>query len=346
MSTRDTQMNIYLNTIKENIYGKDIRMAIHDGMEKSYNDSYGWADTANRNAYAANSKSDQALEALNEASSDMSEAVSKAAEAKSVADSANSRVDNIIAHNQDTTSNTELIDIRTSYLGVNYTTAGAAVRNQMLTTNNRIDTISRSITQSAVMNARIKNTWEKLWENQSPTSSNSGVTIDLLDSNNHAIGDLVSGFRIYYKLRASDTVQDLHFVDILPSNFATDYNYWAIHTLDVSLDGKTNAKRTINLKPEALSISGCTLDTFYNPFSLTDANELTIIDIEPELLYDNDYIIPMSIWALTQVVDDTVSVTKDAEILDARVGVDGTVYSTLGDAIRAQIAAYVQELSE
>ena len=45
------------------------------------------------------------------------------------------RIDNIIANNADTDGNTELIDIRSSYDGRIYSSAGTAVRNQLYNTN-------------------------------------------------------------------------------------------------------------------------------------------------------------------------------------------------------------------
>ena len=48
----------------------------------------------------------------------------------------NSRIDNIIAHNNDTNGNSELIDIRTGNDGTVYTTAGTAVRSQFNFINN------------------------------------------------------------------------------------------------------------------------------------------------------------------------------------------------------------------
>lgn len=58
----------------------------------------------------------------------------------------NARIDNIIAHNNDTEGNTELIDIRTGADGTVYTSAGAAVRGQFnkieSRQNNAFNTIS------------------------------------------------------------------------------------------------------------------------------------------------------------------------------------------------------------
>ena len=53
----------------------------------------------------------------------------------------NARVDNIIAHNNDTEGNSELIDIRTSTNAVVYDSAGSAVRGQLVGLKNQIDTV-------------------------------------------------------------------------------------------------------------------------------------------------------------------------------------------------------------
>lgn len=50
----------------------------------------------------------------------------------------NTRVDNIIAHNNDTEGNTELVDIRTGSDGTVYASAGAAVRTQIANVENDI----------------------------------------------------------------------------------------------------------------------------------------------------------------------------------------------------------------
>ena len=53
----------------------------------------------------------------------------------------NSRIDNIIAHNNDTEGNSELIDIRTGADGNIYTSAGDAVRKQLSDTNNKLNIV-------------------------------------------------------------------------------------------------------------------------------------------------------------------------------------------------------------
>jgi glycerophosphoryl diester phosphodiesterase len=52
----------------------------------------------------------------------------------------NARVDNILAHNNDTNGNSELVDIRTGVNGENYNSAGAAVRTQFKHLNDRVGT--------------------------------------------------------------------------------------------------------------------------------------------------------------------------------------------------------------
>lgn len=59
----------------------------------------------------------------------------------SLSTNVNSRVDNIIAYNNDTEGNTELIDIRTGNDGRVYSSAGSAVRGQLSQVNNRLNKI-------------------------------------------------------------------------------------------------------------------------------------------------------------------------------------------------------------
>ena len=70
------------------------------------------------------------------------------------------RVDNIIAHNNDTEGNTELIDIRTGSDGTVYASAGDAVRNQLQTLERAFELIESdnklnldTITENTIINA-------------------------------------------------------------------------------------------------------------------------------------------------------------------------------------------------
>lgn len=89
----------------------------------------------------------------------------------------NSRIDDIIAHNNDTEGNSELIDIRTGTDGTVYLSAGTAVRSQLKDISDIIDTsfshdiVNKSanlFNQTAISeNAIISNTTGELTENQS-----------------------------------------------------------------------------------------------------------------------------------------------------------------------------------
>ena len=60
------------------------------------------------------------------------------------------RIDNIIANNADTESNTELIDIRSSYDGIIYSSAGTSVRNQLYNTNNLLNKVDNEVFTTAL----------------------------------------------------------------------------------------------------------------------------------------------------------------------------------------------------
>lgn len=70
------------------------------------------------------------------------EALKNALANKADAATINARVDNIIAHNNDTEGNTELIDIRNGVDGEVYPTAGSAVREQVAKVANGVDALT------------------------------------------------------------------------------------------------------------------------------------------------------------------------------------------------------------
>lgn len=81
----------FLNKILSSRYGKDVRQAIHDAIHQCYEDG----------------------------------------KAGSVDLIARERIDNLVANDEDSEGNSELIDIRVGYDGVRYKNAGEAVRSQM-----------------------------------------------------------------------------------------------------------------------------------------------------------------------------------------------------------------------
>lgn len=70
------------------------------------------------------------------------EALKNALANKADAATINARVDNLIAHNNDTAGNSELIDIRTGADGTIYSTAGGAVREQIAEVSNEVNTLN------------------------------------------------------------------------------------------------------------------------------------------------------------------------------------------------------------
>lgn len=65
----------------------------------------------------------------------------------------NARIDNIIAHNTETGSNTELIDIRTGADGTTYSSAGAAVRGQI---NQLSDSVTSNTNSIGSINTEVR----------------------------------------------------------------------------------------------------------------------------------------------------------------------------------------------
>lgn len=125
----------YLKKILSSVYGKDVRQSIHDAIRKCYMDGKAGA-----------------IDLI-----------------------ARERIDTIVANNNSTSENSELIDIRVGSDGKTYATAGTAVREQIKKITDNI-----ASTPDNIMNVHV-------WEKFSPN-----MTVDLAESDILAVTSWVS----------------------------------------------------------------------------------------------------------------------------------------------------------
>jgi len=345
MSTRDTQMNQYLTVISQAVHGRDMRSALHDAIEKAYNDSYRWYDSTLGNANQALQKSTQALDIASSMGSTIDEIEDMASELDEKYDETAARIDNIIAHNNDTEGNTELIDIRTTYQGYTSTSAGSAVRLQARELNSRINTLVREQTATTV-NLRAVPSYEEIWENSDPTTSFAGQSLTLSSVSD---ADENCEIMIIYLLQPLLTVNDtpdIKAVSIPMAQLASpgQSSYGVMRAFKVGSNGVDFCERQIAVSFDSsdyleIEIGDCTVYAPENPFSIDDT-DMTIADPSATASTSNGYLIPYKIYAISFGFVGSMQVSKDQEIIDARTGIDGTVYESLGEAIRSQISAY------
>ena len=346
MATRDAQMNLYLQRIAEGVYGKDIREAIHDGMEKSYNDSYSWYDEAITKSNQANTKADQAVETVEQATSTIAEIEDLAEELQDQYDETAARIDNIIAHNNDTEGNSELIDIRTTFQGSVSESAGGAVRFQARQLNNRMDQIVRTFPTTTVEAQLTGNkSFDVLWVNPAAGSALGSTTISLDDS--IFTPDSIY-LRFRYVINSSSDTTERTFTGLLPETWE---DFGATYRLVLPIQGSNGIDYvyrdvSLNSNGDEITIGNATRVKTDNPFTLTNS-DLSIVTPSCTAVSGstdsnvNHYLNIWQIELITLTFNGTLSVAKDSEITDARIGADGTVYNTLGEAIRTQIAQYV-----
>ena len=346
MATPDAQMNLYLQQIAEAVYGKDVRSAIHDGMEKSYNDSFKWADDATKIANQSAAFAQDALDTVTEATSDIELIKDIAENLESEYEETAARIDNIIAHNNDTEGNTELIDIRTTYQGTVAGSAGTAVRFQARQLNNRMDEIVRTFPTTTVpVTLTTSTTYVNLWENSASnlaettftasesifTGTNSFLQITYIDSTDTVRNN--GEIRVCYPIPNSAGLNGYNARVSIPvhGDNGTDYAY-----RDVIIDSLGTG----------VTISDAIYVKTNNPFTLS-TNDLAIVTPTAtaqnggSVATANRFVIILSIDIIQNTFSGSLSVAKDSEITDARIGADGTVYDTLGEAIRTQVAQYV-----
>lgn len=337
MATRDAQMNIYLNTIENAVHGRDMRASLHDAIEKAYNDSYTWYDMTLGNANEALSKATDAITIAQSLGSTVDEIEDLAQELDDKYDSTAARIDNIIAHNNDTEHNTELLDIRTTYQGYIAGAAGTAVRLQAQQLASRINALVREQSTAAVQ-LPTSPVYTLKWENDSPTSAFAGDTLALAQDTG------TCGLYIVFKesngLGAGEVYANVFFPD--PSST----NSVIVRMVKVGSHGIDVCERTVsatrNMYGLSVIISDCTVTSPDNPFSITDS-DMTIADPSASQATANNYLIPYQVYYASYVLNGNITVDKDSEITDARIGIDGTVYESLGEAIRTQISNYMAE---
>ena len=333
MATPDGQMNQYLTIISTAVKGKDMRSALHDSIEKTYNDSYGWADQAVSTANQANANATTALNTVNQAVSDIPVIRDLAEELQDEYDETAARIDNLIAHNNDTEGNSELIDIRTTFQGSIANSAGGAVRFQARQLNNRMDQIVRTFPTSQVsITSPVTTSRVLLWENPNPTSGLPGFNYTFsADVMANAV-NLIIRYKNYKTANAYTEVSVPLYDGV--SSECTLQN----HEVDAN-DRLIVLKRNIAVSKGEITV-GTASFIYDSQFSLS-GNDLTITDPHTTQVTDNDFFVLTHIYAEYHNMSATVSVAKDSEIVDARIGADGVTYNTLGEAIRTQVAQYV-----
>lgn len=351
MATPDPTMNQYLNTIATAVYGKDMRGAIHDGMERSYNDSWRWfGDSLTKANNAVNTANTAAAECA-EAKSDMDIASAKATQAIDLASTANSRVDYLISqaavHPEDTWY-MEVEDSRVTYTGLTYTTMGTAIRQQSSELSSRINAITTSQqTMTVTQDAHVES--YKIWENSSPTTAFAAqdITVAYSSFSDFNLADAAE-FIIRYRINSDDAGST--FYERLSPQIDGFGILQELTSITPDTYGYTYLKRNVTVTKgsnnDSIIFGIANAKQYYTQdMFVLDGSSLAISDqdiiTETQTSEANLHMVPVEIFAVIHSVNATLSLPKDTEILDARVGADGITYESLGDAIRNQVAHYI-----
>lgn len=331
--TNDTAMNIILKKIEEGIKGKDIKQAIHDGIEMTFNRSFEWNDKTASKANKAEKNATKALEKVNEIVDDIGEVHGL----KDRVDAIDGRVDTIIVNGTPTEGNTELIDIRSGYNGVPYATAGTAVRKQVKVLNDRVDALTTKESSKVSYDGSIVSEKSRVWSNPetSPTEF-AGTTINISSESEHGY----SGYLLYFKIHNTEIGKDdaIYRSIYVPADVDDTIIYISE---EVGIDESwQRIERTITCKPNEIVIGDCYILNNNLVWS-AEGSDLNITNNDLSRTIDNHYLIPIDIYEVHYVLDSDVILSKDPEIIDARTGADGVKYNSLGEAIRDQIAKHI-----
>lgn len=337
--TSDTKMNQLLNIISTKVHGKDIRGAIHDGLEYIFNKSFEWNDATTKNVKVAKEDATKALAAANLAKSQLDPMADEIEELRDDLNTTDARVSTIIANGIPTEGNTELIDIRTAGDGMVSTTAGDAVRRQFKVLNARVNTLENPERRTGVVQYRPDAMFSHdtyIYTNNSPTSDLSEKTVEI-GTINGQIDHWFCGFNIYYKIHKSDT--DIHVAHLLPN--PTNRSGSLIISQEVLIDGTyQRVERAIehdNSSNGRIYIRNAYVFNNNLNWSL-NGSDLAISNQPATKSINNSYIIITSIASVKQTFEgQSITVSKDSELMDLRVDNDGTTWPTAGDCVRHMV---------
>ncbi|HEL1645558.1 TPA: hypothetical protein TXL48_002198 [Streptococcus suis] len=128
----------HLKVIKEGVFGRDVRQAIHDGIQQVYEDATAEHGNENMEVAKARGYADTLADRLDQ----MELADKSTARDVSVV---SGQIDNLIANVGNGTVPSELIDLRVARSGRQYLTAGEAIRKQFEEVNMNLSELQNNI---------------------------------------------------------------------------------------------------------------------------------------------------------------------------------------------------------
>ena len=265
-----------LQKILSSRYGKDVRQSIHDGIHDCYEDG----------------------------------------KAGAVDLVARERIDNLVANNNPTEGNSELIDIRVGADGTSYDSAGEAVREQVFA----MDKLNSFITPIFNIMPIAKKTWNHSYNSDTKTHT---ITIKNTDITFGYAKHMVRTCEVF-AITANDELVGID------RKIVFDQNLSYVNTTGfVALAGDLEES---SMKLEQLSDAYLNnhyiFAVMYKNRIFTGPNQ----ELFDELDYLNDFI-------RDEIKRDIIDHTEIPELIDIRVGADGTSYDSAGEAVREQVFA-------